>query len=302
MRSRIDRRVFLKTTGALGAGLALAGVPGAALSAEAARCSSPAAEKLGWRLAAQLYTFRRFPFYEALDMIAALGITSVEPCFFLKLCSKRPKLTTGPDLAPEVRKEFQKALADRGVAMRNFYGNVGANEDDAKKTFEFAKEMGVETIVAEPPAEAFDMLDRLCDKYQINLGIHNHPKNPKVANYKYWDPDNVLAVCRDRSKRIGGCCDTGHWVRSGLNPVECLKKMQGRIVTMHLKDVIEAGNPSARDVPLGTGKADYAAVLAELRRQGFRGVMSIEYEHDSPKLTEDVAECVAFVEKTAGGK
>jgi len=27
--------------------------------------------------------------------------------------------------------------------------------------------------------------------------------------------------------------------------------------------------------------------------------MSIEYEHESPQLVDDVAECVAFVEKTA---
>ena len=46
-------------------------------------------------------------------------------------------------------------------------------------------------------------------------------------------------------------------------------------------------------------KANYTAVLEELHRQGFKGVMSIEYEHDSPKLMDDVAECLAFVEKTA---
>ena len=68
---------------------------------------------------------------------------------------------------------------------------------------------------------------------------------------------------------------------------------------MHLKDVGEWGKPAARDVPLGTGLADYAAVLAELKRQGFRGVMSLEYEHDSPQLMEEAAACLAFVKKTA---
>ena len=109
----------------------------------------------------------------------------------------------------------------------------------------------------------------------------------------------MAAVCKGRSKRIGGCCDTGHWVRSGLKPVECLKKMEGRIVTFHLKDVGEWGKPEARDVPLGQGKADYAAVLKELKRQKFQGVMTIEYEHESPQLMEDVAQCLAFVEKTS---
>ena len=75
--------------------------------------------------------------------------------------------------------------------------------------------------------------------------------------------------------------------------------MKGRIITMHLKDVVEVGNPKARDVPLGKGKANYTAVLTELHRQGFRGVLGIEYEHDSPKLMADVAECLTFVETTA---
>jgi sugar phosphate isomerase/epimerase len=111
----------------------------------------------------------------------------------------------------------------------------------------------------------------------------------------------VLEVCEGRSKMVGGCCDTGHWVRSGLNPVECLEKMEGRLITLHLKDVAEWGKPEARDVPLGEGKADYGAVLAELRRQEFEGVLSIEYEHQSEKLEEEVAACVAFVEKTVAG-
>ena len=140
------------------------------------------------------------------------------------------------------------------------------------------------------------MIESLADEYGINVAVHNHPESPKS---KYWKPENVLAVCRDRGKRIGACCDTGHWVRSGLDPVECLKKMEGRIISFHLKDVAEWGVPKARDVPLGSGKANYAAVLREIHRQKFRGVMAVEYEHDSEKLLDEVAQCVAFVEKTA---
>ena len=297
MKHVIDRRGFLKTTGALGAGVSLATLRSPILSAaEAAKPVAPNAEKLGWLPAGQLYTFRRFTFYEALDMIASLGLAHVEPCFFLRLCKERPELKTNESLSTEVRKELKAKLADRGVKMTNFYGNLGNDKDHCRKSFEFAKEMGVETFVAEPPAEAFDMIEKLCDQFEINLAVHNHPKSP---NSKYWSPENVLAVCQSRSKRIGACCDTGHWVRSGLDPVECLEKMEGRINSLHVKDVAEWGKPAARDVPLGTGKANYTAVLKEIHRQGFRGVMSIEYEHDSPKLMEEVAECVAFVDKTA---
>jgi sugar phosphate isomerase/epimerase len=297
MKHRMDRRSFLKTAGAVGAGISL-GIPGGRLAraGEGLKISSPAAEKLGWKIAAQLYTFRRFPFYEALEMIAKLGIRLVEPCFFLGLDRARPELKTGEGLSPEVRKELRGRLEKHGIRMANFYADLQNDADRCRKTFEFAREMGARTLVAEPPPEAFGMIEKLCGEFKINLAVHNHPRG---SGSRYWTPDKVLEVCKGRSRRIGACCDTGHWVRSGLDPVECLKKMEGRIITMHLKDVIEWGKPEARDVPLGTGKANYGAVLKELRRQGFRGVLSIEYEHDSPKLMEEVAACVKFVEKTS---
>jgi sugar phosphate isomerase/epimerase len=297
MRESMNRRDFLKTTAALGAGVSLAGLPGPlAAAAEAVKSSSPTAKKIGWVLGCQQYTFRSMSFYEAIEKIAALGMESVEPAFFLPLRKDRPELKTNEALPADERKELKKRLSDLGIRMNNFYGDLGNDAGDCRKKLDFAKEMGVETFVAEPPAEAFDVIEKLCDEYKINLAVHNHPRSPQS---KYWDPENVLAVCKGRSKRIGSCSDTGHWVRSGLDPVQCLKKMEGRIITLHLKDVIESGKPEARDVPLGTGKAKYGDVLAEVHRQGFKGVLVVEYEHESPKLVEEVAECIAFVEKTA---
>ncbi|MBN2475282.1 MAG: sugar phosphate isomerase/epimerase [Pirellulales bacterium] len=298
MTRSVDRRTFLRATAAAAAGASYASLGNLRVAAaEAPKRSTPTAEKIGWPVACQLYTFRRFCFYEALEMIAKLGVAHVEPCFFLGLDKARPELKTGESLSALLRKEMKQRMADYGISMPNYYAGIDADQSAAAKAFEFAKEMGARTIVAEPPAEAFDMVEKLCDQYQINLAVHNHPQSPSSH---YWNPDSVMAACQGRGKRIGACCDTGHWVRSGLNPIECLKKMEGRIITFHLKDVAEWGKPEARDVPLGTGRADYSAVLKELKRQGFQGVMSLEYEHDSPKLLEEVAQCLAFVEKTAG--
>ncbi len=297
MQNKIDRRGFLKTAAAIAVGDSLIRSGGALVSAaETVKSATPHAEKLGWSLCGQLYTFRSFSFYESLDKIASLGLRYVEPCFFLRLDKDRPGLKTSEQLSVPLRKEMKQRMADRGIRMINYYARLDNNAAAARRTFEFAKQMGAETIVAEPPAEAFDLVESLSDEYEINLAVHNHPKSPKS---KYWRPENVLAVCKGRGKRIGACCDTGHWVRSGLKPVDCLKKMEGRIISVHLKDIAEWNKPAARDVPLGTGLADYTAVLKEFQRQGFRGVMSVEYEHESPKLMDEVAECIAFVEKTA---
>ena len=203
---------------------------------------------------------------------------------------------TSEALPPDVRREMKARLKDYGIRMPHYYAPVDGNTGNFRKIFDFAKEMGVKTLVAEPPAEVFEKLDELCNEYKINLAIHNHPKSPESM---YWQPENVLKVCEGRSKRIGSCSDTGHWVRSGLDPIQCLKKAKKRIIAMHLKDVIESGKPEARDVPLGTGKANYTAVLKELYAQKFRGIMTIEYEHLSPQLVEDVAQCAKFVEDFA---
>jgi sugar phosphate isomerase/epimerase len=278
----------------LGTGVVLAGTGSVeAGKKQKARLSTPRAQKMGWRIACQLYTFRDRSFYEALDVISSLGIRYVEPCFFLSLDKSRPDLKTSESLSQDVRRELKKRLDDHWVKMINYYAPIEGNTENFRKIFDFGKEMGVQTLVAEPPAEVFDKLEELCDEYKINLAIHNHPKSP---DSKYWDPENVLKVCECRGKRIGSCSDTGHWVRSGLDPVECLKKAKERIIALHLKDVIESGKPEARDVPLGMGKANYTAVLKELYAWKFRGVMTIEYEHLSDQLVQDVAQCVKFVE------
>ncbi len=295
MERSMGRREFLELSAAAGLGAVLSGCC-AACRGRSEGPSKSAAEKLGWDLCAQLYTFRRFSFYEALEMIAGLGFRYVEPCFFLRLDAARPDLTTSESLSPELRAELRAKLAERKIQMANFYADLGSDAEKNRRIFEFAKEMGTKTIVAEPPPEAFDGIEKLCEEFSIQVAIHNHPKGP---GSRYWSPDAVLEVLKGRGRRIGGCCDTGHWVRSGLDPVECLKKMEGRIISLHLKDVAEWGKPEARDVPLGTGKANYAAVLAELKRQGFRGAASIEYEHDSEKLVEDVRQCIEFVESEA---
>ncbi len=75
---------------------------------------------------------------------------------------------------------------------------------------------------------------------------------------------------------------------------EALRKLEGRIVSCHFKDLGEFGNPEAHDVVWGTGKANARALLAELHRQGFKGVFSIEYEYNWENSLPEVKECAKF--------
>jgi hypothetical protein len=139
------------------------------------------------------------------------------------------------------------------------------------------------------------MLDRLCGEYGINVAVHNHPKPSP-----YWHPDRVLEVTRGLSPRIGACADIGHWLRSGVNPMEAIKKLEGRIITFHFKDLNVAGDPEAHDVVWGTGVANVKELLRELDRQKFKGVFSIEFEYNWESSLPEVRQCVASFEKMAG--
>jgi len=297
MSLSMDRRGFLRKGGGLVAGAGAGGLWGGRLaSAEQVQLSTPNMEELGWKMGVQLYTYRRYPFLEAMEQIAALGVRHVEVCFFLGYDKARPNLKMNEDLPPDVRRELKDKLAERGMLLSAFYADLGPDADKAKRIFEFCTEMGTGVIVAEPPAAALEMIDKLCEEYNVRVGIHNHPEK---QGYAYWRPEGVLEACKDRSKKIGGCCDTGHWVRSGLNPVECLKKMEGHIIGFHLKDAAEMDKRNAKDTILGEGKANYREVLKELKRQGYKGLTTIEYEEDTPALQEDMVKNVAFVESVA---
>jgi sugar phosphate isomerase/epimerase len=87
-------------------------------------------------------------------------------------------------------------------------------------------------------------------------------------------------------------------MRSGLDPVEQLRKLQGHIISLHFKDLNKLGE-GAHDVPWGTGKGNVKAMLEELHRQGFQGVFAIEYEHNWTSSLPEIAECVKYFDQVA---
>jgi L-ribulose-5-phosphate 3-epimerase len=129
----------------------------------------------------------------------------------------------------------------------------------------------------------------------MRLALHNHQKGQS----DYWSPEIVLEVCANRSQRLGACADVGQWARSNLDPVECLRKLDGRIISFHLKDVLKKGDLHSRNTVMGEGQADCANTLEELKRQGYNGVITIDFEHDTPALQEDMAKNIAFIEEQA---
>jgi sugar phosphate isomerase/epimerase len=181
----------------------------------------------------------------------------------------------------------------RDVAIVS-YGVVNPKDEaEWRQVFAFAQAMGLHDLAAEPPADLLPLVARLAKEKGVAVGIHNHPPPTHYA-----DPATALAAVQPYGPELGLCADTGHWVRSGFDPVATLRRAAGRIVSVHFKDLNERGVTGAHDVPWGTGASDAAGQLAELRRQGFAGVVYIEYEHfTSPTFESDLARSAEYFQR-----
>ncbi|MCO5240834.1 MAG: sugar phosphate isomerase/epimerase [Chitinophagaceae bacterium] len=225
----------------------------------------------GFKLGIQMWTFRMFSVTDALNKVDSSGIKSIE-AFVGQPLGGDMEGKFGPEMSADTRAKLKALLQSKGISIVAM--GVINPKDKAEwiSSFELAKDFGLSYITAEPKKDQLDLADSLAGAYGIKIAIHDHPK-PSA----YWSPDSVLAAIQGHSN-IGACADLGHWPRSGLDPVECLKKLEGHIIGGHLKDIVKFDDTKAGDTVVGKGIIDFPAVFAELKRQNFNGMLSIEHE------------------------
>ncbi len=284
----------------LALGLALAA---RAVDADRLQTNCPACDELGWQLAITPYSFRLYPFSEAIDKTVAVGIKYIGLSGNINVDSKTTVKVL--DLTDEQLQAIRQKCDAAGVKIINLgIVPLPANEAESRKAFEFAKKLGVDVIVAEPGPDALDTVEKLCKEYNIKVAIHDHPRPSH-----YWNPDTVLAAVKGRTPLMGACADVGHWERSGLDPVECLKKLEGRVICLHFKDLLPDdpndppppanGARKMHDVPWGTGQCNVKGMMAELKRQHFHGAFYFEYEYHWDRSVPEIAQSVKYFNATA---
>lgn len=241
----------------------------------------------------QAWSFNQYTVMDAIRKTSEAGGKVIEFYPGQKLSPENP-VAFSHDSPDDQIQQVQAQLAKYHIRAVN-YGVVGIPNDEAgaRKVFEFAKKLGLYAITTESIG-SLDTIEKLVKEYDIRVGIHDHPRRPNDPGYRNWDPNFILSLVKDRDSRIGSCADTGHWVRSGLDPVDCLRILKGRIISSHLKDLNEK-SPGAHDVPYGEGVSHVAAILDELKAQNFVGNISVEYEYDWETSVPEIAQCIGFV-------
>lgn len=252
----------------------------------AAICGAASAQDI--KLSLQAYTFRDRSFVETVETARRLGIKYLESYPGQRLGGDFEGTTDYNRIKPETVTRLKQFLAESGVKVVS-YGVTGAGSAEQwDKLMTFAKAMGIETIQIECDTNLakFDLAEKAADKHGVKVAIHNHSQDS-------GKPAAILKQLEGRGKNIGAGCDIGHWVRANVVPLDGVKLLKGKFITMHLVDVERMGG-GARDVPYGSGVANVKGVLDELKAQKFKGYLTLEYEHMSSTLEQEVGACVRW--------
>lgn len=271
----IDRRNFLRLTGAAAATLAAGDLlgcvhrgtgaaPGGAAADVGAAPRFPITD-----VGLQLYTVRGAmsrDLERTLQQVAAAGYRLVE--------------TAG--LANRSPAEF-RALLDR-YGLRSISGHWPLQSvDDTDDMIATAKTLGQQYVVIpslprnltgslDGWREVAERFNRLGEKLQaagLQLGYHNH--TPEFQTYGGSTPAYDVLVSRTDPKLVTFEMDI-FWIHeSGFDPLVYFDRFPGRFQLAHLKDAKAAGgNPEAKMTSVGSGVIDWRRILGAADRAGLR--------------------------------
>ena len=278
----LSRRQFLQTATA---GAAVAVIPSVTPAAQ--RNDQPKDDPFGgFTVGVQSYTFRRFNLERTLATVQDLGLHFIE-------------LYNGhlPTNATEQQIKTVRALCHKHRITPIAFGVERFSKDNAanRRLFEFARNLGVRYLSADPDPESFDSLDKLVAEFAIGIAIHPHGPSGKQL-HRWYSAEVIMGAVKNHHRLIGTCLDTGHLIRAAqdpfnrkLDPAQQVRHMGARNFGLHLKD---HDNAKRTDVIFGRGVLDVVSVLRALREVKFGGYISIEYEANENNPTPDVRDCL----------
>lgn len=242
----------------------------------------------------QSYTLHLFTVVESLDKAASLGLKYIEIYPGHKMGEGFGDAVFGYDLTKEQQAKLKELAKQKGIKIISS-GVWTPTRDEWEKVFAFAKSMDMEFVSAEPAREDWDVVEKLAEQYKIKVSTHNHPNEAS-----YWQPEILTSCIGTRSKLLGSCADVGHFKRMNLDAIESLHKLDGRIISLHFKDIApKEGSDELEDCVWGTGVLNVKGMLEELKRQDFKGYFTIEYEANWENNLPEIRKSIEYFNSVA---
>jgi sugar phosphate isomerase/epimerase len=243
----------------------------------------PAATRL--KIGIGTYTYHNLSIDDMITRLTALRIAEIEMSRGEFMLMKPPT----DEMCQSARRKFDRA----GIRCVSYYTATIKDDRDLDYAVRFAKLLGARNVTGDATGDMLRKIDERLSHEGLTFGIHNHYFKEKFA---YESPDEVLKALAGRSKTMGAALDVGHIASCGYDTVEAVRKLAPYLKMVHLKDVAAAGGED--NVLIGQGIAKIPAVMKELHKVSYGGLVAIEYEKEGD-VDADIKREVEFARKLA---
>jgi sugar phosphate isomerase/epimerase len=194
----------------------------------------------------------------------------------------------------ELFRSARTKLDRAGIRCVSYYTATIKEDQDLETAVRFARLLGSSNVTGDATGSILNRIDRRFTQEQLTFGIHNHYF--KGEKFAYESPEDVLSALAGLSKTVGATADVGHFASCGHDPVDAVRKLGPRLILVHLKDIQAVGGEV--NVLLGTGISKISAVMQELHRQNFAGLVAVEYEKEGD-VNDDMRQDMEFARSLA---
>jgi len=179
-------------------------------------------------------------------------------------------------------------------AITSYAGGLnGTTAAEFDAGFKFVKQLGAPLwaggMWGADPAAMTPVIDDICSKYGLKWALENHPEN---------NVEEILArIGGGRYANVGVALDTGWCATHGFDAVEAAKRLREKLLIVHLKDIVRAGEHET--CALGEGIVPVEKVVRFLVQSGWNGNLSIEHEpfdrDPMPEIVQSLQRVKAWV-------
>jgi sugar phosphate isomerase/epimerase len=238
-------------------------------------------------LAIQSWCFRHFKtIADFTAQLKAAGVSATE------ICNRHGDFNNPATFADTIGQYKKAGVQLVAIGVENMTGDPTKD----RPRFEFCKQAGIkEMSISFGPEAMFDGLrnvEKLCDEYDMTVGIHNH------GGYDWLGNTPILKhIFKNTSKRIGLHMDTAWAIDAKQDPIKMAEQFGDRLYGVHVKDFLYTPKREPQDVVIGTGILDLPRFMTTLKKVNFSGPLVIEYEGDETNPVPVLKECVEVLKK-----
>jgi sugar phosphate isomerase/epimerase len=203
------------------------------------------------------------------------------------------------DAAERLRTWRTSVSMDRFKMLRRMFNDAGVtiyawkqlspnmSDGELEYVFDVAEALGCTHTTLELTDDATQLkrIGQWAEKKKIYAAYHTHLQGSMTAF------DQAFALSKGNMANV----DLGHFVAAGGDPLAFIRKFNGRISSVHLKDRTTPAN-GQKNLPWGTGDTPLKEILQTMRRDQHTYPASIELEYDVPAGSDAVKETAKCLE------